>query len=390
MMMTYLLRRGPAFAAVLLIAPVAYAQESDDESAAPRRLSAGAKISMKIEPGLAVAMTSPQSNLTDAGLGATIKLLFGVSRYLHIGPSATFTMLPGSPEMDEAGRSWSFGAGARLMRPHDRGNSRLSAISPWADADALYVRTGALDRPGFALGAGVAVPLDDDRKFWFGPYARYSHIVQGEREGFDNRDAKIMTFGLSLEVGSGLEERRPRDVVAEVVEPLPEEVVETVPVPVTDRDGDGILDDVDSCPDVAGVAETQGCPPYEKVAVLPDKLELREKIAFKWDSAVIEDESLPALDEVVRALKDNPAFRIQVDGHSSSDGEPGHNRRLSKRRAVAVLDYLVAHGISTDRLVSNGLSSSMPAEDNDTAAGRVSNRRVEFVVFFIIEKGNTP
>jgi outer membrane protein OmpA-like peptidoglycan-associated protein len=130
---------------------------------------------------------------------------------------------------------------------------------------------------------------------------------------------------------------------------------------------------------------------YDKVVVTPDKLELKEKIAFEWDSASLTETSRPALDEVAQALKDNPNFRVQVDGHASAEGGDAHNQALSEDRAAAVVDYLVARGVAWDRLVSKGFSSSVPVATNLTAAGRVTNRRVEFVVAFIILKeGNTP
>jgi outer membrane protein OmpA-like peptidoglycan-associated protein len=82
---------------------------------------------------------------------------------------------------------------------------------------------------------------------------------------------------------------------------------------------------------------------------------------------------------------------VQVDGHASSEGGDAHNQVLSEDRASAVVDYLVARGVARNRLSSKGFSSSVPAATNDTAAGRVTNRRVEFVVdFVIIKEGNTP
>jgi OOP family OmpA-OmpF porin len=93
---------------------------------------------------------------------------------------------------------------------------------------------------------------------------------------------------------------------------------------------------------------------------------------------------------VVRALRDNPGFRVQVDGHASSEGSDAYNQTLSEQRADAVLGYLVAHGVASERVVAKGFSSSMPIDTNGTRAGRELNRRVEFVVEFIILKGNTP
>jgi outer membrane protein OmpA-like peptidoglycan-associated protein len=59
---------------------------------------------------------------------------------------------------------------------------------------------------------------------------------------------------------------------------------------------------------------------------------------------------------------------------------------LSEQRATAVLEYLTSHGIANDRLVSKGFSSSVPRDTNGTVAGRENNRRVEFVVSFVILK----
>jgi outer membrane protein OmpA-like peptidoglycan-associated protein len=374
---------------LMLAAPLAHAQppiETDTEGDASARRLEPFQLSVSVEPGLAMAMTDPQSQRTDAGFGQTLKLLFGVTPYLEIGPTAAFTTLPTAASMTTPGTAWAFGGGARLMRPHDAVG--FYGISPWVDADALYVRTGGLDRPGFAAAAGLAMPLDDRRRFWLGPYARYFQILQGERSGFDNRDAKILELGISLEVGTGLERKRAaRVAVAEpaMLVPAP------LPVPAPDRDGDGVSDATDSCPDVAGTAENAGCPVYEKVIVQPDKLVLKEKIAFAWNSALIGDTSRPALDEVAQALRDNLSFRVQVDGHASSEGGDVHNQALSEERASAVVDYLVARGVARDRLISKGFSSSVPAATNGTAAGRETNRRVEFVVdFIIVKKGNTP
>lgn len=370
---------------LLLVAPLARAEPEVEGDMPPPRLAPGLKLSVSVEPGLAVALTAPQSQRTDTGLGQTVKLLFGVTRYLAVGPTAAYTTLPAATSMPTSGAAWAFGGGARVMRPHDAVG--FYGASPWVDADLLYVRTGGLDRLGFASAVGVAVPLDDRRRFWIGPYARYFQILQGERAGFDNRDAKVLQVGISLEAGFGLAQTRTRIATAEptAVVPAP------VEAPEPDRDQDGVSDATDLCPDVAGPVASAGCPAYDKVIVKPDKLELKERIAFAWDSALLDETSRPLLDEVARALEDNQRFRVQVDGHASSEGGDAHNQVLSEERASVVVDYLAARGVARSRLTSKGFSSSVPAATNTTAAGRVTNRRVEFVVeFIILKEGNTP
>jgi outer membrane protein OmpA-like peptidoglycan-associated protein len=372
-----------AAAALLLLAPFAHAAEPAPASQDPLPTRPGA-FSLKLEPGVSFPLGAPQSTLFSTGGSFTIKGLWALNRYLLLGPSVTYLALPASGPAAEAGTEWAFGPSLVLTRPRDLpDNDSLFNIAPWIDVDAQYVRTGPLNRFGFAVGVGAAVPIGKARNFWLGPFVRYSQIFQGTRDGYDNRDAMILTAGLSLEVGGGVD--RPKQQAA------PAEVVPVAPVPVScpDRDGDGVPDNVDRCPDVAGSWENHGCPPYQTLVVQPDRLELKEKLYFKWNQAVIEEASFPTLNEVAQALKDNKNFKVQVEGHASSEGTYDHNQDLSERRAEAVVDYLVARGVPRDRLVSKGFSSSVPAATNDTQTGREQNRRVEFVVNFkIINDGS--
>jgi outer membrane protein OmpA-like peptidoglycan-associated protein len=365
--------RTSTVATLLGLGSIAHAQEAAYDST-PTPLAPGLQLSVKLEPGLAAALTDPQEDDTELGQGHNLQLLFGVNRWLAVGPSFTFTHLPADEGMTTSGRAYTFGVGGRLMRPHDVAGM---ALSPWVDASALFVHAANQDRPGFAVGTGIALPLDSMRRYWVGPFARYSQILQSGTN-FENRDPKILTFGFGLEVTTGLARKRftPLSAAADPIEPI-------VP-PITDRDGDGILDINDLCPDVVGIVTNDGCPNYEKVVIKREKLEVQEKIAFLWDSAKLEESSYPALDEVVRALQDNRGFKVQIDGHASSEGTDAHNQTLSEQRANTVLDYLAAQGVARDRLISKGFSSSVPVETNTTAEGRDANRRVEFVVSFII------
>jgi outer membrane protein OmpA-like peptidoglycan-associated protein len=363
--------------AVLLLAPFALAEETKTSPRPPLSAKAG-DFALKIESGVAIPLTDPQSDRFKVGGGQTIKALWTLNPYLDLGPSATFLALPTKIAGTDLGTAWTFGGSVRVKRPHHApDDDQFHALSPWADVDALYVRTGKLNRPGFAVAAGLSAPVGASRIFWVGPFVRYLQILQGERTGFDDHDAKILLVGLSLEVGSGVE--REREAVAAEVRTIN---TETTSCP--DRDKDGVTDNVDRCPDVAGSLETWGCPQYKKVVVKADKLELKERLYFAWNQAVLQDASFPVLDEVVQALNDNKSFRVQVEGHTSAEGGDDHNQTLSEQRAAAVLDYLVTHGIAKERLVSKGFAGSVPADTNATVAGRENNRRVEFVVHFNI------
>ena len=91
-------------------------------------------------------------------------------------------------------------------------------------------------------------------------------------------------------------------------------------------------------------------------------------------------ESFAALDQVFRLLENNPAMTLEISGHTDNTGSLRVNQRLSRDRARAVVDYLVAGGIPESQLVSQGYADTQPVAPNDTAAGRQQNRRVEFKV----------
>lgn len=338
-------------------------------------------LGLRLEPGVAVPLSEPQSQRFDLGASMTVKGYLGIGRYFDAQLGFGFLRLNSSSAFPgEAGEAWSDSVGARFKRPHDAslGESWFFAASPWLDVDALYVRTGGLDRFGFMAGAGVSFPLDSLRHFWVGPFVRYMQIVQQGHPGFDDRDASLLMAGISFEIGSSpLRKRRP---LAD--SPTANLLDADCPPPSTlsDRDGDGLLDASDLCPDVAGTVENHGCRTYKRLVVKPDKLELTEKIMFESDKATIDAQSYPLLDEVVQALQDNRSFRVRIEGHADSSGPDPHNQTLSNDRAAAVLAYLASHGVDKERLTSKGFSSSEPVVSNATPAGRETNRRVEFVI----------
>jgi outer membrane protein OmpA-like peptidoglycan-associated protein len=367
-----------AFVGVVLLLFARFAEAADSQTSSynPMSVKAG-DFALKLEPGVALPLTHPQSQIFKTGGSETIKALWLVNAYLDVGPSATFVALPAEMSAAKAGVAWAFGGSVRVRRPRNTSETFL-AVSPWVDADVLYVRTGDLNRAGIAAAAGVSVPIGKNRIFWLGPFARYFQILQNDRTGFDNNDAKILSLGISLEVGTGVERERTSDTVIQT------RTINTETFLCPDQDRDGIPDNVDHCPDVAGPMDNWGCPAYKKIVVKKDKLELKEKLYFAWDQAVLQEVSFPVLDEVVQALNDNRSFRVQVEGHASSEGGDEHNQTLSEQRAEAVLHYLVTHGIDQKRLASKGFGSSVPLDTNETIAGRENNRRVEFVVYFTI------
>ena len=72
-----------------------------------------------------------------------------------------------------------------------------------------------------------------------------------------------------------------------------------------------------------------------------------------------------------------PETRLRIEGHTDNTGSEAANLRLSRERARAVASYLIARGISENRLIAKGYGSTQPIDDNSTDAGRGRNRRIE-------------
>jgi OOP family OmpA-OmpF porin len=103
-------------------------------------------------------------------------------------------------------------------------------------------------------------------------------------------------------------------------------------------------------------------------------------ILFDSGSDKIKGESYKTLADIGALLTENPTLRLSIEGHTDSDGADDYNMDLSKRRAVAVRDYLIAnYKIAGDRLESKGWGESKPIDTNDTPEGKANNRRVELV-----------
>ena len=101
-------------------------------------------------------------------------------------------------------------------------------------------------------------------------------------------------------------------------------------------------------------------------------------VAFAPGSAVFESGSREALDRLGGILRRCDSGRIEIGGHTDSQGSTALNQRLSRARAEAVLDALMARGVALDRLAARGYGEEQPVASNETEAGRALNRRIEF------------
>lgn len=100
-------------------------------------------------------------------------------------------------------------------------------------------------------------------------------------------------------------------------------------------------------------------------------------VLFKAGSAELVPSSLKTLNAAIAGLKRNPKAKIEVEGHTSSEGGEELNQKLSEDRANSVRDYMIEKGIEPERLTAVGYGPSRPKGDNSTEAGRRANRRIE-------------
>ncbi len=146
-----------------------------------------------------------------------------------------------------------------------------------------------------------------------------------------------------------------------------------------DRDGDGFRDTIDKCPDVAGgKGSKDGCP---VVVVEKENIVILDKIFFETNKAILLSASHPLLDDVAQVLNDHTRIKkVEIQGHTDDQGTDSYNLKLSQDRAEAVRAYLIAQGVSADRLVSRGFGESLPLEPGTSEDARAKNRRVEFKI----------
>lgn len=146
--------------------------------------------------------------------------------------------------------------------------------------------------------------------------------------------------------------------------------------PIPDTDGDGVNDEEDKCPTEAGPASNFGCPVIDQI-IVERVNKAAQNIFFATGSYKLLPKSFKSLKDVVEILKENPSYKIDVDGYTDITGNADKNQILSENRAASVKAYLIGNGIDESRIVSKGHGINDPIADNKTVSGRAKNRRVE-------------
>jgi len=203
-------------------------------------------------------------------------------------------------------------------------------------------------------GVGLKYKISDSLALKFD----LRHLIEIDRG--DN--TLLYNFGLAIPFG---ERAKAAPVVDEPVA-VPASVVEPL-----DRDGDGVPDELDQCPD---------SPKGAKVNSVGCMTLLDLNINFDTDKADIKDIYDTRIHDFAKAMNANKTLKADIEGHTDSVGSEKYNQKLSERRAAAAVEALTELGVERDRIRAVGYGENRPVATNDTAEGRAQNRRVEAVM----------
>ncbi len=164
--------------------------------------------------------------------------------------------------------------------------------------------------------------------------------------------------------------------------------------PTPDADGDFVADASDACRAERGVPSTDparnGCP-NALVQIRDGAVRIAQQVQFNTNRDRIKRPSFPILQAVADTLRAAPFLRrVSVEGHTDDRSTPARNLDLSRRRADAVMRWLIQHGVAAERLEAHGFGQERPIASNDTPEGRERNRRVEFRIVDPAPSGAGP
>lgn len=117
-----------------------------------------------------------------------------------------------------------------------------------------------------------------------------------------------------------------------------------------------------------------------QVVAPPRKEYTFEDVHFDFDRYTLRPEATRILDEAIKAMADDPALRITVEGHTCNIGTTEYNLALGERRSNAVRDYLAGRGVAADRLQAVSYGEERPKHDNSREETRRLNRRAALTI----------
>ena len=321
------------------------------------------------------AITEPQSSELGWGGGGAVVVDIPVAKWVGIELGGTALALsqgapPENPAFAQRQAGTVFGA---------VGGVRFSHGGLWIDGQAGIAATGNGAQPMFQVGFGYDIHVRD--RWYMGPYVGYTQVAD-LGDNLRPGDARILLVGFQVSLGK--ENAAPPPPILAKAKPKPPVKRVDPPVLPPDRDGDGVADSEDACPDVMGIPtpqepSTNGCPPTT-LKLVDDRIELPDRIYFDFDSPSVKDKSLPLLKQIAEYIQARGDIeQVDVDGYADQIGSADYNLELSRMRADNVKAWLINYGVGS-RCVPHGFGEEHPRVAGHTIAELSENRRVEFYV----------
>lgn len=263
---------------------------------------------------------------------------------------------------------------AELKYTRIGGNYHLTqhgAWQPYLSLGLSYYRlkdSAAPDfsEPGFDVGVGAKRFFNDN------------FFLRGDAKLIRVTDINTWDQTVSLSIGYAFGPKtRAAAPVAAAPTPAP------APVADPDSDGDGVPDSRDRCANTPRnlAVDANGCP-------ILDRSQQRQELLvnFDFDQAVVKPEFYDEIETFAEFLRTYSNTNVVIEGHTDSDGTEAYNQGLSERRAQAVMNRLInTHGIAASRLSAVGYGESRPVVENNSAANKERNRRIEAEVTVQVE-----
>ena len=269
----------------------------------------------------------------------------------------------------------------------------ISNIIPFAKAGLgyeWYGNTHPSDFDGMLLDAGLGAKMDITKSIALKLEALYMYKMNNNgMEGSNGEVHNVAALaGLTFKFGA-----KTTPVIAAVVapvvaaivaeqkqEPKVEPKVEVKPVAVVpaaavaavvapiDSDKDGVFDPTDKCPTTPTgfKVDADGCP-----------IKATLHLNFATDGHGIDAIGNTKVNNFAAFLKESPAYKANIVGHTDSTASDKYNQKLSEKRAQMVKTMLIDQGVTADRLTASGKGETTPVASNKTKQGRAENRRIE-------------
>jgi OOP family OmpA-OmpF porin len=259
------------------------------------------------------------------------------------------------------------------------------SVTPFAKAGLgyeWYTNTHPNDYDGLLLDAGLGMKAEITKQIALKLEALYMYkmnnngidgsngevhnvaALAGLTFSFDAKEAPVVA-AVAAPVVAAVAAPEPQPEPKPVVVPAPQPAKAAAPV---DSDKDGVFDPQDKCPDTpAGFkVDTDGCP-----------VKATLHLNFANNSNKVDAAGMAKVAAFASFLKDSPAYKASIVGHTDSTGSEVYNQKLSEKRAEMVKEMLIKDGVDASRLSASGKGESQPVASNKTKQGRAENRRIE-------------